>query len=399
LVRLIKEVVLISTADWDNPFWTNKQHIAKRLADRGYKVLYINSLGLRRPSSSSKDIGRMARRLKSFFGGLKQKHENLWVWSPVVIPYQKYAWVRKLNFFIVSQFIKRYKRKLGLSNYLTWTYNPLSAPLLNKGEQLSVYHCVDEISAQPGMPEQIIQDQELTLIKQSDIIFTTAMNLYESRKINNPHTYYSANVADYELFSKARLPETELPLDMISYTKPIVGFVGAINGYKLDLKLIRDVALQSPEYEFVLIGQVGEGDPWTDISLLEGVENIQLIGPRSYETLPGYIKAFDVCLLPNMINDYTINMFPMKFFEYLAAGKPIVMTSLPALQEYYGLGYVADNADAFAKAIKNAVNEKFDANYSQLLEQRLEEARKHDWEARIDTMIELIEQQLLLKEG
>jgi len=394
---LIKELIIISTADWDNPFWTNKQHIAKRLADRGCKVLYINSLGLRKPSGSAKDLSRIARRIKQFFNGLQQKQDNLWVWSPIVIPYHKFSFVRKLNFFIVKQFIKKFRRQLGFTQYVTWTYNPLSAPLLNDGELLSVYHCVDEISAQPGMPEQLIREEEVMLVKQVNIIFSTALNLYESRKLINSNTHYSANVADYELFSTALLSDTEIAEDIKIYEGPIIGFIGAINGYKLNLQLLRDVALKNSNYTFIFIGQVGEGDPWTDISLLEGVSNLHLIGPRPYKSLPSYIKGFDVCLLPNMINEYTINMFPMKFFEYLAAAKPIVMTSLPALVDYYELGYVADDADSFSEAIGNALLESQSTNYNEVIQRRLNEAKKHNWDSRIDNMLSLIKQNIQQK--
>lgn len=381
------EFVMISTADWDNPFWTNKQHIAKRLADRGYKVLYVNSLGLRKPSGSRKDLGRIARRLGQFFGGLNRVHPNLWVWSPIAIPYHKFRFVRKLNFLIVRLFLQYYIRKLKFRDYATWTYNPISEPLIGLDERLSVYHCVDEISAQPGMPETVIKSEEGKLLESVDLVFATSPLLYETRKAANAQTYYSPNVADFAHFTKARQTETEIPPDIRQFTGPKVGFIGAINGYKLDLPLLKEAAANHPEVHFLLIGQIGEGDPWTDVGMLENSSNIHLLGPRPYDSLPGYIKAFDVCLLPNVLNEYTKFMFPMKYFEYLSAGKPVVMTPLPALRDYYRCGYVAGDSEVFSRAIGEALNERSRADYPLLVEERIAEARRHDWEARLDDML------------
>ncbi|MFD2699381.1 glycosyltransferase [Paenibacillus shunpengii] len=384
------EFVIISTADWDNPFWTNKQHIARRLADRGYKVLYLNSMGLRAPTGSSKDLGRIFRRLKGMFRGLEQKQENLWVWSPIVIPYQKNKVVRNINFLISTFFIKYYTKKLNFQKYILWTYNPISKPLLKKGEVFSVYHCVDEVSVQPGMPEEVIKEEDKKLTMSVDTVFATSQSLYKSRKEINPITYYSANVADFDHFSKARIQEYQVPEEFINMNGPIIGFIGAISGYKLDYQLIYEVAKANKDKNFVFIGQIGEGDPRTNVSLLEQLNNIYLIGPRAYNDLPRYLQYFNVCLLPNNLNEYTKNMFPMKFFEYLAAGKPVVMTPLHALKEYYDLCYIADNSDEFSRMISFALDEKNRSDFNKLINDRISEAKLHDWESRIDNMLEKI---------
>ncbi|MEF3351634.1 glycosyltransferase [Paenibacillus sp. GYB006] len=386
------EFIIISTADWDNPFWTNKQHIAKRLADRGYKVLYLNSMGLRAPSGNSKDLKRIIRRFKGMFKGLQQKDDNLWVWSPIVIPYQKSSLVRKINFMISKCFIKYYAKKLNFTNYILWTYNPISHPLLNKGEVTSVYHCVDEVSVQPGMPEEVIREEEYKLVKNVDIVFATSQSLYDKRRSINPTTYYSANVADFDHFSQARTKKYEVPRELGELQGAIIGFIGAISGYKLDYQLIFEIAQSNPDKNFVFIGQVGEGDPKTNVSQIKQLKNVYLIGPKPYEELPRYLQYFDVCLLPNNLNEYTKNMFPMKFFEYLAAGKPVVMTSLHALQEYYDLCYVARNSTEFSDYISRALKEKNNENFNELINTRVSEAKSHDWEARIDNMLDRIEQ-------
>lgn len=385
------DFIIISTADWDHPFWTNKQHIAKRLADRGHRVLYIDSLGLRRPTVKQSDIERIFRKLRKFTKGLQQKSDNLWVWSPVVIPFHGNESFRKLNFKFLELALKHFTRKLSFRNPILWIYNPLAQKLVgNLNEKFSVYHCVDELSAQPGMPIETLQQEEKMLLEKVNMVFTTAPNLFETRKKYNPNTYYSPNVADYEHFHKAFSQKLEVPKDIQSIPGPRIGFIGAISGYKLNLELLYSVARSNPNASFVLIGQVGEGEPWTDVTKLKELKNVHFLGPRSYDILPNYLKAFDVCLLPNNLNEYTKNMFPMKFFEYLAAGKPVVMTKLPALKDYYDLCYVAEDEKSFNENIIRALNE----NDETIIQRRLEEAKKHNWDDRIDTMLSKIKSEI-----
>ena len=100
-----KDIVLLSTADWDNPFWTNKQHVASELARRGHRVFYIESLGLRRPSASAADVSRILRRLRRAVAMPRAVRENLWVWSPVVLPFQRYGVVRAFNRFLLKSML------------------------------------------------------------------------------------------------------------------------------------------------------------------------------------------------------------------------------------------------------------------------------------------------------
>lgn len=382
-----KDITLLSTADWDNPFWTNKQHVAVQLAKSGYRVFYIDSLGLRRPSASSQDARRIFNRLRKSIEGPRRVMENVWVWSPFVIPFQGYALVRRLNSFILSGMLKFYANKIGLRQEILWTYNPLTVNLLNlKSFKKIVYHCVDDIKALPGMPTNILGKAEEELVKIADIVFATSKKLYETRKAWNPNTYYFQNVADFEHFSKAMDSATAVPDDFLNIPAPRIGFIGAISEYKVDFRLIRFLAEARPDWSIVLIGKVGEGDPWTETKLFEGINNIHLLGPRPYSKLPGYLKGIDVAILPNKLNDYTESMFPMKFFEYLAAGKPVVSVDLPALHDYCNVIYRAQSPQDFVAGIDKTLKRDMPS-----LEKRLEVAKEHTYETRTAKMLKLIE--------
>lgn len=351
------DIVLLSTAEWDNPFWTNKQHVACEFAARGHRTFYIESLGLRRPSVSTRDLRRMVRRVARATRGPRQVRQNLWVWSPLVLPFQSSRPVRILNRLLLRTALSLHLRIRGIRRDLLWTYNPMTTRFLDVSQwNQVVYHCVDDIAAQPGMPAAAIETADMELTAASDIVFTTAPRLAELRTPWNPHTYFLPNVVDYEHFSQAREEELRVPADLLAIPGPRLGFVGAVSGYKLDFQLLRSLAERRPDWSFVLIGQVGAGDPWTDPTLLEGLSNLHLLGPRPYQELPTYLKGFDVALLPNQLNEYTASMFPMKFFEYLAAGLPVVSVDLPALRDFREAATVCVGVDGFEKGLEKTLS-------------------------------------------
>lgn len=380
------DVVLLSTADWDNPFWTNKQHVAAELARRGFRILYIESLGLRRPTVSSHDLRRILRRLWRAVRPPRRVRDNLWVWSPLVLPAHERPWVRGLNRAMLLVGLKFWMKRLRIHPEMLWTYSPLTAEVVPLSRfRTVVYHCVDEIKAAPGMPEGILARAEQELVARADVIFATSHRLAESRRRTNRNTFYLSNVADYEHFAKARDPETRIPDDLIGIPEPRLGFVGAISGYKVDFRLLKSLAQAHPEWSVVLIGEVGEGDPWTDVTELNGVPNVHFMGPRPYSLLPAYLRGIQVGILPNCLNEYTASMFPMKFFEYLAAGLPIVSVALPALREHADVVYLAENAETFMENVKHALGESASS-----LDRRLERARRNTYVSRTEAMLDIL---------
>ena len=146
------DITLFSTADWDNPFWTNKQHVAKALAEQGYRILYIESVGLRAPTATASDFGRIISRLKKALRAPRKvlSDENsggvVWVLSPLVIPLQRFAVIRMLNGYLLRTSFSMARNWLKLKPDWLWTYNPLTTNLLNiKIYSKTIYHCVDAI--------------------------------------------------------------------------------------------------------------------------------------------------------------------------------------------------------------------------------------------------------------
>jgi glycosyltransferase involved in cell wall biosynthesis len=350
--------VLFSTADWDAPYWTNKQHTAALLGKRGTKVLYIESVGLRAPSASSgKDWTRLGKRLvtglRSLLMGPKHVQTNVWVLSPLVIPFKHdHAWVRWLNQNLLKLQILRFLGVHKLMGPLIWTYHPFMLDVLkgmNTGKV--VYHCVDDLSAVPGIDAIAFKAEEQKLLKQADVVFATAPALAEQCANYNPNTHYLSNVVDVDHFGRA-LDAEPIPADLAEIPEPRIGYHGVLSDYKIDFKLLLSVAIKNPQWSFVFIGEEREGQKDKLIKQLKILPNTYFLGYRDYKVLPEYLRGIQVGLLPTLVNQYTHSMFPMKYYEYLAAGIRVVSTPLDFLKDDCDFFKVASNNLEFVDAIE-----------------------------------------------
>lgn len=387
MTALPRDIVLLSTADWDHPFWTNKQHTAVHLAQRGYRVLYVESLGLRRPTTNNRDLGRLWRRLGKGLRGLTPAQRGVVVHSPLVLPAHGLRLVDAMNHLLLAGRLRWLLRRLGVREHILWTYNPLTAALATLlRSELLIYHCVDDLTAAPGLPSELIQTAERQLVAQADLTFTTSPELQRRCEPARPgHVHYFPNVVDEAHFARAR-EAGPIPPELAAIPRPRLGFIGAISDYKVDLELIAETARARPDWHWVLIGQVGEGQPATSIAALDR-PNIHLLGPRPYAQLPEYLRGFDVATLPMGRNDYTASMFPMKFFEYLAAGCRVVTTDLPALADFREACFWGP-ASGFVLRVEQAlVDEGWDPERGAAL------AREHTWDRRLDVMERLLRHQ------
>jgi glycosyltransferase involved in cell wall biosynthesis len=378
------DITLLSTADWDQLLWTNKQHVASELAKLGHRVLYVESLGLRAPRRQAKDFGRIWRRLIRALRPPRQVKSNLWVWSPLVLPGVRGALAVRLNRGLLLLGLAMSRSCLRLQPEVLWTYNPKTLAYGLPGPyQTLIYHCVDEIQAQPDMDDADLSLWEEQLCRTADRVFVTSPALQESRSRHNEHTHYFPNVADHHHFAKALGPDLAIPEELASIPRPRIGFVGAVSGYKLDLDLLAKLAEASPNWSYVMIGPIGEGDPNTDLSNLLHCSNIHWLGPRPYQSLPAYMKGLDVGLLPLRFNRYTHSMFPMKFFEYLAAGLPVVASAIDALEDYRPYAALCEpTVDSFLNALQLSID-----GLGCPLQARIDCAAKHTYYHRTVAML------------
>lgn len=351
------DFVILATADWDHPLWTNKQHTALSLRDHGHRVLYIESLGLRSPRASVADGRRILRRLQRVLRPPRRVKKNLWVWSPIVLPGGTHGLVLSINRLLVRKGLSIALRKVGFKSPLLWTYNPLSLLYLSmKDFQGSIYHCVDSIQDQPGMPSELIRRSERDLCSAMNVVFTTAPELQLRLKSLNVHTYFFGNVADADHFRRALELDLPCPKNLSLIPRPRILFLGALDAYKINFEMIEELIMNTPEWSYVLVGPIAECDASTDLSVLISLPNVFWFDTRPYQELPDWLANSDVALLPLRQNDYTRYMFPMKFFEYLASGCSTVATAIPSLQAHGDVAYLCDSSSKeFEVAIRKAL--------------------------------------------
>lgn len=382
-----KDIVCVGFADWDTELWTNQHHLMSRLAAEN-RVLFVESLGLRRPQLAGRDLARIARRLRRGVAPPRVL-DGLHVLSPLVLPLHGSALARALNGRLLPALVRRATRRLDMHQPILWAYVPQAEVLLDVLDpSLVVYHCVDDIAAQAGIDGASFRAAERRFVARADLVLASAPALAarmralvrDTATADRPSATVleAPNVADTALFATALEPG---PVDaaLAALPHPRIVFTGAIVATKLDLALLVELARGHPQWSFALVGPVGPGDPRTDVSALRGEPNVHLLGARSYAELPAVLRGADAGLIPYARNELTESIFPMKVYEYLAAGLPVVATPLPALAEVAEVR-TAPDAAGIAALLEDALAD--DAP-----EQRLERSRAaaaHSWDRRLE---------------
>jgi glycosyltransferase involved in cell wall biosynthesis len=372
-----RDIVCVGFADWDTELWTNQHHLMSRLA-RENRVLFVESLGLRRPALAGRDLSRIARRLRKGLQAPRQS-DGLHVLSPLVLPFHSSPAVRAVNSRLLPALVQRAAGKLGLHRPILWGYVPQAEALIDALDpSLVVYHCVDEIAVQKGIDADSFGAAERRFAGRADLVLASAPTLAKRMRTLSGNVLEVPNVADTDLFAQVLQPGDVDP-QMDALPKPRIVFTGAIVSTKLDMPLIVELARSRPELSFALVGPVGPGDPLTNVSSLQAQENIHLLGHRSYRQLPAVLRGADVGLIPYARNELTNGIFPMKVYEYLAAGLPVVSTALPALEGIAEVDTAAD-AQGFAKLIDRAL----ESDAPQLRLERSAGAASHSWDRRLE---------------
>jgi glycosyltransferase involved in cell wall biosynthesis len=352
------DIVLFSTADWHTPYWTNKQHTAMHLAKAGYRVLYVETVGLRQLKlGSGMDLGRLWRRFWLGLKGPRQISESIWVLSPLVVPLKHHwSFFRRLNQNLLALYLRGFFKKECFIRPIIWTYHPFILGAINGFNHAElVYHCVDDLSAMPGVDFNAFKAEEEQLLRRADVVFTTSTTLQEECQKISDNVHFLPNVADYDHFATAR-KVAELPAELAAIPEPRIGYIGVLSDFKVDFDLIFSIAENRPDWHWVMIGEEREGQSSTKVKQLSELENVHFLGHRPYEQLPHYLAGMNVATLPTLINSYTASMFPMKYFEYLAAGVPVVSTPLTFTQTYESGLIVAEDSSSFSDALALQIN-------------------------------------------
>lgn len=372
--------ILCFSHDWTgDPL--SKTHLM-RVLSRENRILWINAIANRMPTTSTKDISRIFKKLKSFTEPVKEVEPNIHVLNPLAIPTYGNDAVRKFNEkFLVSQ-VKKAMRKLKFQNPINMVFNPAAGLLAGKlGESELIYYCVDEYTAFTGVASGLKEIEE-DLFRKADFVVVSADKLFETKHHFNKNTFVLRHGTDWKHFRTALNEETKIPDEIANLPRPIIGFHGLLADW-VDFELIKKTAEHFKNGSVVLIGKITV-DAEKKIKILDGIPNIHFLGRKPYAELPSYCKAFDVALNPFEISELTLAANPLKVREYLAAGLQVVSTDIPEVRILDNCLIGQNHADFIEKIEFVLANPKSKEEISDGI-------RLESWEAKIDELREIME--------
>jgi UDP-galactopyranose mutase len=303
----------------------------------------------------------------------------------VVVPHIPEGMLREITVDAVQEgLIDRFFAERQIKDFVLWYYTPMAVGFTRHLKPKAViFDCMDELSAFKNAPATL-KEREAELFRRADLVFTGGQSLYEAKRDHHHSVHAFPSSIDADHFMKARVLSSE-PADQQSIPHPRIGFFGVIDE-RLDIDLLDKVAQLKPDWQLVVIGPVVKIDP----NDLPRHDNIHYLGGKSYKELPAYLSGWDVAMLPFARNDSTRFISPTKTPEYLAAGCPVVSTSIRDVVRPYGqkgLVHIADTAEEFVAAIEAALN----SNSSQRLMTVDAFLKQMSWDRTWSQMNELIE--------
>ncbi len=343
--------IIAFAKDWhEDP--TSNHHVLRELA-KTRKVLWLNSIATRKPRlSSTRDIGKIARKVREFTRGPVNVENDLWVMTPLAVPLPGSQTARTINRGVLRAQIHALRHRMGIERFQLWTFLPNTADYVGTlGEECAIYYCVDEWSLFSYLDREQTVAAERALLSKVDAVFAINGPLAEAKRALNPSTFVSPHGVDHALFSKALDDTTVVPPDLADLPRPRIGFYGTLRDW-VDFELLAHVARKRPDWHIVLIGQ-----QLADMTPIQGLTNVHLLGQKQHSELPAYCKGFDVGMIPYRIDERMTFVNPLKLREYVAAGLPVVSTPVPEVARLSHLAHVATTKDEFVSAIERALNE------------------------------------------
>lgn len=297
---------------------------------------------------------------------------------PLVIPPNKFdsPFVELLTSSVYRQFLVREIRPKDGENNVAIFQNPFWGRIIERGDfNIVCYDCLDDVVLYAGNASlERFSSYENRLIENSDFVVTTAVKLESDlRKKHFPQPVYRIpNGVDYDWF-RNEAARASLPHDIVSLNRPLIGYVGLIAGWT-DYELISEVAKRMPEVSFVFVGPVELEERRGQ---LQTSPNIFWLDKKPYAEIPGYIKAFDVCIIPFRQGSIAETTNPVKIFEYFALGKPVVATPMNELIPFANerLLWIGNSSESFVQSLREALAD----TSPEQRQARMRVAERHSW--------------------
>ncbi|MDT5261576.1 MAG: hypothetical protein QOC61_580 [Acidobacteriota bacterium] len=389
-----KSLVCFGGEDWWYHHPHSKNHLMRRFARAGNRVVFVNSISMGLPGLGNKDfVPRVMRKLGSYAKLARTTTEGITVVSPAALPFYGSRAARALNRRLIAAQVGLLARRRGLQRPILWIAIPTAAEMIGRlDESLVVYHVsdkYDENSMDHATDPAAIRRLHEHAIEHADIILYSGRKLLEEAASGRERSYLLEQAVDFEHWSRVGDGSLEVAEEVARIPRPRLGYFGAIEPWLIDQELIRRAAQERPGWQWVFIGNKSRGVE------VEGLPNTHFLPPVAYEELPRYAAGFDVCVLPwETERAFTSYGSAIKVREYLATGKPVVISPLPEYEPMRDVLRIARSREDFFRLVEDALAESDPA--APLRRQRAVEGGT--WDARAEWVSGLIEEALAWRE-
>jgi glycosyltransferase involved in cell wall biosynthesis len=385
-----KSIICFGGEDWWYHHPHSKAHLMRRFARAGNRVIFVNSISMGLASIRNKDLlPRIKRKLKSYAKLARTTEEGITVVSPAVVPFFGSAIATATNRRLLTTQIARLARRRGLSNPILWIAIPTAVEVAGHlNESLVVYHVSDKYDANTmdhATDPAFIRALHERAIDAADLIFYSSRKLLAEATRGLEKSHLLEQAVDFGHWSRISSGEINTAKEIEQIPGPRIGYFGAVEPWLIDQELIKLAARVRPEWNWIFIGNKSRGLE------IESLPNVHFLPAVQYEELPHYAAGFDVCVLPwNTEVPFTSYGSAIKVREYLASGKPVVISPLPEYESMSPVLRIARTREQFLELVGEALLE----SGSEAAQARQGSVRDGTWDARAEWVSELIERTL-----
>jgi glycosyltransferase involved in cell wall biosynthesis len=387
-----RSIICFGGEDWWYHHPHSKNHLMRRFARAGNNVIFVNSISMGMVSLGHKDFfPRIARKLRSYSKLARQTEEGITVVSPAVVPFFGSSAARAVNQRLLQAQVGTLARRRGLARPILWIAIPTAVEMVGRlNESLVVYHVSDKYDANTmdhAVDPALIRRLHERAIASADIILYSSRKLLDEAMLGRERSHLLEQAVDFEHW--ARVGDLPIPSELASIPGPRIGYFGAIESWLVDQELIKRAERERPSWQWIFIGNKSRGLE------IEALPNTHFLPPVAYDDLPNYAAGFDVCVLPwDTDKAFTSYGSAIKVREYLATGKPVVISPLPEYEPMRDVLRIARSQEDFLTLVDDALRE----NDPEASRRRQAAVKDGTWDARAEWVSGLIEKALAVKD-
>jgi glycosyltransferase involved in cell wall biosynthesis len=376
-------IVAFADVDWDGT-WYSRHQILSRLAGVCPVVVF-------EWPPDARDV--LAGRAQSH-PALRSIAPNLWSYrAPRHLPlaYRPRALASLLGSLQDRHFAASLRR-LGLRDPIHYVFHPSYAELIARlPKRFTIYHTYDKYAAYEGASTDDVDEMERDVVHRSQLAFASSRVLAADLEQRSGHAVrHLPHAVEFEFFA-GRAANDEVPSELASLPRPRIGYIARLDE-RTDDEALRQIAIARPGWSIVIVGGAGftsQADAERFRALSE-LPNVHTVGNKPRESIPSYCAGLDVCLLAYRTDNWGKWVQPIKAYEYLACGKPVVSAPIDAARDFGELVRIVEGADGWVSAIEAVL----EAETPEIAARRVEYARTNTWERRVAELVSFIEEGL-----